>query len=237
MVLGTICGAQSGAQLRLGPSHRLHAESLGQADLFLRQAGAPLDNNLCERALKKAILHRKNALFYKTQNGAHVGDLLMSLIYACQLCGANAFEYLTELQQHGEKLSCSPPAMDALELPRDAGAVRCKRGFRVEYDESRLAGNNRFRPYTGATRRWPENRPLAKPIRSRFLARGLAGGKLRAVLALYARVSTTEGRLCHSSRSSSRDCQILRLLRSPARQVLSLQSRLQKKRCSADLPS
>lgn len=38
--------------------------------LFLRQAGAPLDNNLCERALKKAILHRKNALFYKTRNGA-----------------------------------------------------------------------------------------------------------------------------------------------------------------------
>jgi transposase len=32
--------------------------------LFLRQPGAPLDNNLCERALKKAILHRKNALFY-----------------------------------------------------------------------------------------------------------------------------------------------------------------------------
>ena len=43
--------------------------------LFLRQAGAPLDNNLCERALKKAILHRKNALFYKTRNGTRVGDL------------------------------------------------------------------------------------------------------------------------------------------------------------------
>ena len=30
---------------------------------FLREAGAPLDNNLCERALKRAVLHRKNALF------------------------------------------------------------------------------------------------------------------------------------------------------------------------------
>ena len=76
--------------------------------LFLRQQGAPLDNNVCERALKKAILHRKNALFYKTQNGAHVGDLFMSLIYTCQLCGANAFQYLTELQQHGESVACSP---------------------------------------------------------------------------------------------------------------------------------
>ena len=76
--------------------------------LFLRQAGAPLDNNLCERALKKAILHRKNALFYKTQNGAGVGDLFMSLIYTCQLNQANPFDYLTELQRHADRLAVSP---------------------------------------------------------------------------------------------------------------------------------
>jgi len=45
--------------------------------LFLREAGAPLDNNVCEQALKRAILHRKNALFYKTLNGAHVGDMFI----------------------------------------------------------------------------------------------------------------------------------------------------------------
>ncbi len=76
--------------------------------LFLRQAGAPLDNNLCERALKKAILHRKNALFYKTQNGAHVGDLFMSLIYTCQLNEANPFDYLTQLQEHASQLAAGP---------------------------------------------------------------------------------------------------------------------------------
>jgi len=76
--------------------------------LFLRQAAAPLDNNLVERALKMAILHRKNALFYKTQNGARVGDLFMSLIYTCQLCRANAFDYLTELQKHRRELFRSP---------------------------------------------------------------------------------------------------------------------------------
>jgi transposase len=76
--------------------------------LFLRQAGAPLDNNLCERALKKAILHRKNALFYKTQNGARVGDLFMSLIYTCQLNQANPFDYLTQLQQHAERVAANP---------------------------------------------------------------------------------------------------------------------------------
>ena len=76
--------------------------------LFLRQAGAPLDNNLCERALKKAILHRKNALFYKTQNGARVGDLFMSLIYTCQLNQANPFDYLTQLQQHADRVAANP---------------------------------------------------------------------------------------------------------------------------------
>jgi hypothetical protein len=77
--------------------------------LFLRQAGAPLDNNLCERALKKAILHRKNALFYKTANGARVGDLFMSLIHTCQLNEANPFDYLTQLQQHADQVVADPP--------------------------------------------------------------------------------------------------------------------------------
>jgi hypothetical protein len=45
-------------------------------------------------------LHRKNSLFYRTQNGAEVGDIYMSLIYTCQMCGANPFEYLQALQTH-----------------------------------------------------------------------------------------------------------------------------------------
>ncbi len=79
-----------------------------QLTLFLRKAGAPLDNNVCERALKKAILHRKNALFYKTAKGAQVGDTFMSLIHTCGLVGANPFDYLTTLQKHSAALSHSP---------------------------------------------------------------------------------------------------------------------------------
>jgi len=75
---------------------------------FLRVAGAPLDNNICERALKRAVLHRKNALFYKTLHGAEVGDVWMSLIHTCQLCNANSFEYLTELQRHAGELAANP---------------------------------------------------------------------------------------------------------------------------------
>ena len=87
--------------------------------LFLRQAGAPLDNNVCERALKKVILHRKNALFYKTTNGARVGDLFMSLIYTCQLNEVNPFDYLTELQRHTDRLGASPQ----LWMPWNYGAA------------------------------------------------------------------------------------------------------------------
>ncbi len=76
--------------------------------LFLRQPGAPIDNNIVERALKKAILNRKNAFFYKTLNGAGVGDLFMSLIHTCELNGANPFHYLSELQRHAKELKQTP---------------------------------------------------------------------------------------------------------------------------------
>jgi len=75
---------------------------------FLRVPKAPLDNNLCERALKKAILHRKNSLFFKTEHGAYIGDLFMSLIHTCNLCQINPFEYLKTLQQHSSELFRDP---------------------------------------------------------------------------------------------------------------------------------
>jgi hypothetical protein len=76
--------------------------------LFLRKAGAPLDNNVCERALKKAILHRKNSLFFKTPNGAHVGDVYMSLIHTCELNRVDPFDYQTQLQRHAKDVRQHP---------------------------------------------------------------------------------------------------------------------------------
>lgn len=76
--------------------------------LFLRVAGAPLDSSIVERSLKKAILHRKNSLFYKTQRGARVGDLFMSLISTCQLSIVNPFDYLTALQRNADRLAREP---------------------------------------------------------------------------------------------------------------------------------
>ena len=78
--------------------------------LFLRKPGAPLDNNICERALKTAIRHRNNSLFYKTENGAHVGDLFMSVINTCRLARADPFHYLTTLRRYIRHVRDDPAA-------------------------------------------------------------------------------------------------------------------------------
>ena len=51
------------------------------------------------------MLHRKNALFYRTLHGSEVGDLFMSLIHTCELACANAFDYLSQLQRHAAELA------------------------------------------------------------------------------------------------------------------------------------
>jgi transposase len=78
--------------------------------LFLRQAGAPLDNNRCEQALKMAIMHRKNSLSYKTLNGARIGDLFMSLIHTCRLNRVNPFAYLLAMANHPKEVTAQPSA-------------------------------------------------------------------------------------------------------------------------------
>lgn len=97
----------------LGKAIRYFLKRWDRFTLFLRREGAPLDNNVVERALKKAVLHRKSALFYKNQNGAGTGDLYMSLIHTCELNKINSFKYLTELQRHAQEVEADP----ALWLP------------------------------------------------------------------------------------------------------------------------
>ncbi len=92
----------------LGEAITYMLEHWEKLTLFLREPGAPLDNNIVERALKKAILHRKNALFFKTENGARVSDFFMSLIHTAELSGVNAFDYLLELQRHAKELKENP---------------------------------------------------------------------------------------------------------------------------------
>lgn len=92
----------------LGQAIRYMLKHWAALTRFLKVPGAPLDNNICERALKMAILHRKNSMSYKTLRGARVGDIFMSLIHTCQLNRVNPFDYLMALQQHGEKVRAHP---------------------------------------------------------------------------------------------------------------------------------
>jgi hypothetical protein len=92
----------------LGKALRYLIRHWDELTLFLREAGAPLDNNLCEQILKRAILHRKGSLFYKTVRGAQVGDIYMSLIHTCTLCDVNPFDYLNALQQRAQEVIDAP---------------------------------------------------------------------------------------------------------------------------------
>lgn len=75
---------------------------------FLSVPGAPLDNNLCERALKRVILHRKNALFFRSRFGAYIGDMFMSFIHTCSLMKVNCFDYLVALQKYSSQVFTNP---------------------------------------------------------------------------------------------------------------------------------
>lgn len=75
---------------------------------FLSAPGAPLDNNLAERALKLFIRQRNNSLFYKSEYSAYIASVLTSLIATCLYAGVNAVEYLVALQEHRHEVFADP---------------------------------------------------------------------------------------------------------------------------------
>ena len=92
----------------LGKSINYMLNHWDKLTLFLRKAGAPLDNNLAERGLKKSILHRKNSLFFRNQHGADVGDLYTSIIHTCELNEINPFDYLNTLLRNPKAVEQAP---------------------------------------------------------------------------------------------------------------------------------
>jgi hypothetical protein len=77
---------------------------------FLRVPGVPLDNNQTEREIKPAQRHRKNSLFYKTEAGAAVGDVLMSAIRTCVANHVDPVQYLSAIAEHAAKARAAPEA-------------------------------------------------------------------------------------------------------------------------------
>jgi hypothetical protein len=107
---------QQGAERLVEPN-----SSLGQAiayllnhweplTRFLTVPGAPLDNNVAERALKLWIRQRKNSLFYATEHSAYIASLLTSVIATCVQAGVNALRYLVALQEHRQEVFANPGA-------------------------------------------------------------------------------------------------------------------------------
>jgi len=76
--------------------------------LFLKKPGVPLDNNSDERLIKRCVLNRKNGLFFKTENGARIGDILLSFIETCNLNNINPYNYLVAIQEHSNDALLNP---------------------------------------------------------------------------------------------------------------------------------
>ena len=88
-------------------SMQTHGETLTR---FWQIAGAPVENNLVERALKLFIRQRNNSLFYKTAYSAYIASVLTSLIATCMHAGVNALDYLVALQEHRAEVFADPAA-------------------------------------------------------------------------------------------------------------------------------
>ena len=93
---------------RLGQAFSYMLTRWEKLTLFLREPGASLDNNAVERALKIVVRHRKNSLFYKTERGAIVGDVYMTLIQTCELNDINPVDYITALLKNGRRVAATP---------------------------------------------------------------------------------------------------------------------------------
>lgn len=76
--------------------------------LFLRIPGVPVSNNDNERLLKRAVLNRKNAYFFKTETGAKIADILLSTIETCVLNKVNPYNYLITIQENVDRVLKDP---------------------------------------------------------------------------------------------------------------------------------
>lgn len=76
--------------------------------LFLRIPGVILTNNENEQLIKRAVLNRKNAYFFRNEIGAKIADILMSIIETCVYNNVNPWKYLIILQEQQADIHRNP---------------------------------------------------------------------------------------------------------------------------------
>ncbi|MFA6119706.1 MAG: IS66 family transposase [Parachlamydiales bacterium] len=75
---------------------------------FLLIEDAELDNNQLEQKLRLSVLNRKNWLFYKTELGALIGDIICSMIKTCEAANTNPFEYFVWIMKKSSEVKSGP---------------------------------------------------------------------------------------------------------------------------------
>lgn len=75
---------------------------------FCRIKGAKLDNNQVERALKLVARNRKNAMFHRTQTGANIADVIMTMIATAAEAGVHVLDYFNTVQRMQNEVKANP---------------------------------------------------------------------------------------------------------------------------------
>ena len=92
----------------LGGAYKYMLNHWDKLTRFLTVAGAPLDNNTAERAVKSMIRYRNNSLFFKNEHGAYIGDVIISLVETCRMNHQNPEHYLMTLMENKTAVFANP---------------------------------------------------------------------------------------------------------------------------------
>ena len=88
---------------QLLPKHPM-SEAVGYAlnqwpelNVFAADGAVPIDNNACEREIKRVVLNRKNSLFVGNERGGRTAAILSSFTSTCRRHAIDPQHYLTQL--------------------------------------------------------------------------------------------------------------------------------------------
>ena len=68
-----------------------------ELNVFTTDGAVPVDNNICEREMKRICLNRKNSLFVGNERGGETAAILSSMTSTCRRHGIDPQRYLTQL--------------------------------------------------------------------------------------------------------------------------------------------